>query len=502
MSGFPQPMHRRHFLAGAATGLTALGLTTASTARAAPLPSPPTTWTQALLDADPRLIAFVNGTEHDQAARIEGRLPRGLAGVLYRNGPGLFEHGSDRYRHWFDGDGLIQRWSIGPQGVSYRSRFAATPKFRTEHKAGQFVLPVSGGGIRPAAAFAGANSVNPSNTAVLPVNGALWALWEGGSPLQLDPASLAAGNHVDLGDGTGGAPFSAHPRVGADGRVWNVGSLGSRVLLYRLDQTGRLEAARVQPLGQPGYYHDFILTERSLVLVQCSTAPDGRQSLINGSFGSMRGVAGKPMKVHVFDRESFELVRQAELPPGFAFHFGNGWEEADGTIRFDIVHDPNGDEMLEFFKPMEGRFPTWGSATCLVILPPKGAPRFEPIMARTEFPVINPALRTRRNRYVYASALTGGNPEGWFTAVTKIDLDRNAHQVCEFGPDWLVEEHVFVPDPKGRREDHGWLVGSALNWRLGKTALTVIDARDLERGPVATAWLDLAQPLRLHAQFV
>lgn len=179
MSGFPQPMHRRHFLAGAATGLTALGLTTASTARAAPLPSPPTTWTQALLDADPRLIAFVNGTEHDQAARIEGRLPRGLAGVLYRNGPGLFERGSDRYRHWFDGDGLIQRWSIGPQGVSYRSRFAATPKFRTEHKAGQFVLPVSGGGIRPAAAFAGANSVNPSNTAVLPVNGALWALWEG-----------------------------------------------------------------------------------------------------------------------------------------------------------------------------------------------------------------------------------------------------------------------------------------------------------------------------------
>jgi len=460
-------------------------------------------WPPALLDADPRLIAFVNGAEHEQIVRrIDGKIPHGLTGALCRNGPGLFERGAQRYRHWFDGDGLIQRWEIGPQGVRYRSRFAQTPKFQTESQAGRFVLPVSGGGITPAAPFVGVNSVNPSNTALLPVGGELWALWEGGSPLRLDPASLTSSNHVDLGEGTSGAPFSAHPRVGADGRIWNVGSLGRRVLLYRLDRNGRLEAAKVQPLGQDGYYHDFILTERSLVLVQCSTAPDGRQSLMNGSFGSLRGVAGKPMKVHVFDRESFEPIRQAELPQGFAFHFGNGWEEADGTIRFDIVHDPNGDEMLEFFKPMAGAFPTWGSASCRVTLPPKGPPRFERIMARTEFPVINPAYRTRRNRFAYVSALTGGSGEGWFTAVAKIDFDRGTTQVCEFGPDWLVEEHVFVPDPKGRREDDGWLVGSALNWRLGKTALTVIDARDMERGPIATAWLDRAQPLGLHAQFV
>ena len=68
------------------------------------------------------------------------------------------------------------------------------------------------------------------------------------------------------------------PRVGEDGRIWNVGSLGSRVILYRLSKNGKLEQARIQPLGQPGYYHDFLLTSRSLVVIQCLTQSDATRN--------------------------------------------------------------------------------------------------------------------------------------------------------------------------------------------------------------------------------
>lgn len=34
---------------------------------------------------------------------VAGRLPDWLQGTLIRNGPGTFEVGTDRYRHWFDG---------------------------------------------------------------------------------------------------------------------------------------------------------------------------------------------------------------------------------------------------------------------------------------------------------------------------------------------------------------------------------------------------------------
>ena len=67
--------------------------------------------------------------ELDYAPRIEGRLPAGLHGSLYRNGPGLFERGGYRKRNLLDGDGLIQAFDISEKGVRYRTRFVETEKF-------------------------------------------------------------------------------------------------------------------------------------------------------------------------------------------------------------------------------------------------------------------------------------------------------------------------------------------------------------------------------------
>jgi carotenoid cleavage dioxygenase-like enzyme len=452
---------------------------------------------------DPRLIAFDNAVALDVVQpRIEGKIPSGLEGSFFRNGPALFERLGVRYRHWFDGDGLLQRWTIGSAGVQYRSRFVGTRKHRLEEEAGKFLLPTSGGGMPLLASATGADSVNPSNTSVIAVNGEMWALWEGGSPFRVTPNELESRGYVDLGDAAKGAPFSAHPRVGADGRMWNIGSLGSRVILYRLDRFGKLQHLKVQPLGQEGYYHDFLLTQRSIVLVQCSTASDGKSSIENGTFGSIRGVSGKPMRVHVFDRETFELVRQAELPGGFAFHFGNGWEEADGTICFDICHDANGDAMLEFFKPMRGAFPNWQAGSYRVTLPKTGAARFERLHARVEFPKVNPKFDTIRNRYVYASCINDPARTDWFDSVVKLDLENGKSQTFHYGADWMVEEHVFVPKAGALKEDDGWLVGTALNWKTQQSALTIFDASRPERKFLARAWLDSPVPLGLHGTFV
>ncbi|MCH9675174.1 MAG: carotenoid oxygenase family protein, partial [Gammaproteobacteria bacterium] len=68
----------------------------------------------------------------DYAARVEGEIPRSLRGVLYRNGPGMFERGAERRRHLLDGDGLIQRLSIGAQGARYQNAFVQTQKFKDD----------------------------------------------------------------------------------------------------------------------------------------------------------------------------------------------------------------------------------------------------------------------------------------------------------------------------------------------------------------------------------
>ncbi|MHC5827101.1 MAG: carotenoid oxygenase family protein, partial [Nostoc sp.] len=38
---------------------------------------------------------------------LSGKIPDGLRGTLYRNGPGRLERGDNRVGHWFDGDGAI-----------------------------------------------------------------------------------------------------------------------------------------------------------------------------------------------------------------------------------------------------------------------------------------------------------------------------------------------------------------------------------------------------------
>ena len=36
-----------------------------------------------------------------------------MRGSLYRNGPGIFEIGDDKYNSWFDGLAMFQRFHIG-----------------------------------------------------------------------------------------------------------------------------------------------------------------------------------------------------------------------------------------------------------------------------------------------------------------------------------------------------------------------------------------------------
>ena len=85
---------------------------------------------------------------------VEGRLPSGFAGTLYRNGPAWTERDGFRYEHWFDGDGMVHGWKLGDGKLVHHARMVATPKFTREQKAGRFLYPTAGTTIPTPAAFA------------------------------------------------------------------------------------------------------------------------------------------------------------------------------------------------------------------------------------------------------------------------------------------------------------------------------------------------------------
>ncbi len=64
-----------------------------------------------------------------------GALPTDLSGTIYRIGPARFDVYGERYRHWFDGDGMVHALTLADGQATYRNRFVATAKKRAEDAA-------------------------------------------------------------------------------------------------------------------------------------------------------------------------------------------------------------------------------------------------------------------------------------------------------------------------------------------------------------------------------
>src|SRR5689334_4054548 len=78
--------------------------------------------------------------EHEhgfEPLRVEGKLPAGLEGTLYRNGPGLFEHHGKRYSHPFIADGAITAIRIADGKAHGAARIHATAGLVEERAAGK-----------------------------------------------------------------------------------------------------------------------------------------------------------------------------------------------------------------------------------------------------------------------------------------------------------------------------------------------------------------------------
>lgn len=471
------------------------------------LADPTTAAFNAALSRQPALTGW-QGNPAERAGgpvRVEGRLPPGLAGTLYRNGPAQHSVGGVRYHHWFDGDGMVHGWTIGNGEVVHRGRYVRTRKFQAEAAAGRMLVPAFG--TRPPGALAAApDALNPANISVLPLAGSLLALWEAGSAYDLDPHTLETRGERVWRPDLAGLPFSAHPKVEPDGTVWNfgVGYPEGRMLLWRITPQGSVGGIHLLDVWHPGMLHDMAVTERSLVFVLPPYLLD-RERMAGTSFlDAHRWNPDAPLRILAIDKADPEKRRIWELPAGFGFHFGNAWEEADGTIRFDfaLASDP-GIVTGQLRSVMAGRLDPVAAPprSVLVTLRTGGRATVESFGPETaEFPRVDPRIVGRRNRLLVH--LVHPADRTWFSKVLCREVEGGAVQSFDYGPDYLAEEHIVVPRPGGSEEGDGWILGTALHVPSQRTVLNVFEARRLADGPVAGAWLDGPLPLGLHGQFV
>ena len=427
-------------------------------------------------------------------ASITGKIPEGLTGTLYRNGPGRNKIGEQAYGHWFDGDGMISAVSFNAGRVHFKNRYVRTRKYLDE-TAAQAIryrgvgTQIPGGVLKNAFRAPG----NAANTSVILHAGKLLALWEGGKPWALDPATLDTQGEWDFDGRLGfGQPFSAHGKLDPrSGCYYNFGLFGipkPKLHFYKIDADGRLVAKKSQYVGDYAMCHDFALTENHAIFVLCPAFMQTPFRFLLGLrsvFESIDFDPSQPTQVVVLKLDTMEIVRRYEFDSFFGFHLGNAHEQ-DGHIHVDVLCGDTMDVMgglADVFKLRENfDFLADGAKLFRFSLNLRDGTcskrRYDNAVAG-EFPVWNSRYTGKLHRYTYLSTILENGTPWDFNALQKIDHQTGAVTLHDFGARRFCSEASFVQAHPGAAEDEGYLLSIVYNAARKLSEVVIVDAQHL-----------------------
>lgn len=440
---------------------------------------------------------------------IDGSVPAGLRGTLFRNGSGRNDLAGAWFPHWFDGDGMVSAIRFDEKGLRYRNRYVRTDNYVNETRERR-ILYRGFGKMRSGGVLANAfrQPANVSNTSVTLLGERLLTLWEGGPPFALDPRTLATLGPEDFGGKI--RAFSAHPKLDpVTGELFNFGiDYGRKTTLtpYRIDSKGLTRFPPVA-LPYPVMNHDFALTENHLVFCIGPILVSPLKFLLGfSSFdGALHWDGGRPTLILIIPRGGSGSPRFIETEPFFQFHFVNGFEE-DGALVLDLARYPDygaiGDALRNFWR---SDFAAEGLAALTRLRVDLSTGVVESRVFETgpaiEFPRVDPRVVARRYRYAYIVDNPPGRACGLQQRVTRVDMENGAAVSHDFGPNGYAGEPIFVPNRADGEEDEGVVVTFILDAAERRTAVVGLDARALDARPLFVARLKHHVPFALHGQF-
>lgn len=433
------------------------------------------------------------------AMTLEGRIPAACKGTLYRNGPALYQRDNQRYRHWFDPDGMVQAFTLSETDISHRGRFVRTRRFNREAEAGRFLYDGAGTHFEHTLAVRNNDDTNVANINIQALNGDLLALWEGGSAYRIDPQTLDTRGTVQWSEELRGVPFSAHPRFDENGALWNIGAVGfgarPMLVLYEIGANGKLRKSRVQALDFAGYMHDFVLTQRYLVVLNSSAVLGRGETFVDR-------LAWQPQQASqllIFDRNDFSLRGKIDVPATFVFHFGNGWDKDDQLV-FTACQYPNADfvktGMARLAMQQPGPYHHAPELVRYSLSLSRLKADIQNLGVALEFPGFDARSPFSPQPIIGVSG-QGHSPSSLASAVVRIDPRNGQQQRFDYGDGIIVEEPLLINAPEG-----DYIIHSLLDYKRRRSGLAILSAQRLAEGPLAMAFMDRVLPLGFHGCFL
>ncbi|WP_375759187.1 carotenoid oxygenase family protein [Corallococcus exercitus] len=440
--------------------------------------------------------------------RVEGQVPEGLRGSLYRVGPWTFDVHGRPYQHWFDGDGGMLGVRFGADGVKGASRLLDSPTMVAERKASSQRY---GGYGTPTPLLHKLRQArkNSANTSVMAWNGKLYALFEGSVPVEVSPEDLSTLGETDL-DGTVVETFSAHPhRVPSRKASYNFGIRYGRFTLadiFVLPDGGK--AQRLGSVKLPGatMVHDFIATDRYLVFFLSPLRLNLFRALLQvGSYSeNLRWKPEAGTDVLVVPIDDVEHPVRIPTDAFYTWHFANAYEEGD-TVVVDYVRYPDFTTNQWLGELVRGTTSSdaQGMLHRAVVDVKAGTFRTEQRLdVSCEFPRVAPGVVGRAHETLYLGVHRSNEARrGLFNGVARMDLATGRLTTADLGEGTYPSEPIFVPRPGATAEDDGWVLTQVYDEKADASHVAVLDARRMEDGPVARCHFDHALPPTFHGGF-
>lgn len=445
---------------------------------------------------------------------VDGSFPDWLTGDLVGNGPGQFEAGDTRLRHWFDPLAMLRRFRLDDGEVTYANRFVRSRDYQFAKRDGGVRTPFPGTPpdrpvwTRIRQVLDGTFPDNPV-IGVQRFGDEFAAITESPTALTFDPDTLETTGRRDLTAGLDSDLTLAHVHYdGDEGVFYNLGVSYGRETVYTLFRRPA-DGGTPTPLtrlrfAEAPYIHSFALTDRYAVVTVNAFGLDTtrllRGAVTRETFLDAFRPLDAPTRFVVLDRSTGEHETTVTAPPAFVYHHANAYER-DGELVVDLVAFE--DEravtglVLSNLRSDEPDLPRGDLYRYRLPLSGGEAARERLYRGPVEFPMINyRAVNGERHRYIYLAETDGGSSLP--TDITKVDVETGTVRR------WRVSnaypgEPVFVsaPDPAG--EDDGVLLSVVLAPDANRSDLVCLDAETLrERG---RAHLPHRLPYGFHGQF-
>jgi carotenoid cleavage dioxygenase len=191
-------------------------------------------------------------------------------------------------------------------------------------------------------------------------------------------------------------------------------------------------------------------------------------------------------------------VRWFNINPCYFFHTVNAYEDQQGNLildamRYERLFDEDWNGPNSEFPPRLTRW-TFDLSSGIANerqLDDKPA----------EFPRMHPELNGQFYQYGYSLGVSN-NLQPDFGRIIKYDFVKDRSELYEFAEGKMGSESVFVPSENNNREDDGYLLSYVYDRATDKSDLMILNAEDINSGPIAQIKLPQRVPFGFHGNWI